>query len=324
MAVASEIVVEIIDGDEQDVGFREGVFGLGESRRDQQEEKQGRKKLRTHGADASVVTRRDFVWGKIVNRIGGGVCNYLVSGGAKVTFCPVRVKRLSVRATHDAAKHKRSFLAYSQRAATGEFPSSEKSEENSPNFFQHKGHITPAETEGIANDNVDRKVDGLVGDVKKIAFGIGIVEVDCWRNGLALECGETGENAHRAASGNQVTGHAFRAAHRHVLSVVAKDGFEDSRFPDVPDRGAGSVGVDIVYVVGIDFGLGQCSAHRRRCGDRIGAWDDHVACVARRPTPGELGVRLGRTRPREVFAFEDKHGSAFAHHKTITIGIEWA
>src|SRR5438128_790030 len=89
--------------------------------------------------------------------------------------------------------------------------------------LEDQAGVAAAEAEGIGDGDANVLRSGLIGDVTEVALRIGIVEVDCRRQGAALDGDETCQRFDGGGAGQHVAGHAFGRADGHVVDSVTKD-----------------------------------------------------------------------------------------------------
>ena len=122
-----------------------------------------------------------------------------------------------------------------------------------------------AETKTVAHGVLETLLASIVWRIVEVAIGVGVGEVNGWRNR------RMGDGFHRNHGFNTTAGTermpklALRAADVHLFGMVAKHAFDGLRFGFIPQWRAGSVGVDIADVTGVELGIGQGIAHGTSC-----------------------------------------------------------
>ena len=105
-----------------------------------------------------------------------------------------------------------------------------------------------AEAERVVDDGVHRHLARGVWHIVQITFGIGILQVDGWRDDAVLDSEGARGHLHRAGGAEHVAGCAFGGTDGELARVVAENGLDGLRFRDVPDRRGSAVGIDVTHV----------------------------------------------------------------------------
>ena len=82
--------------------------------------------------------------------------------------------------------------------------------------------------------------------------------------------------------------------------------------------------VQVLHVLRREARLRQRGLHAARGAVTVFGAGGDVVRVGRRAVAHQLGQRLRTARQRVVQRLDHEHARAFAHHKTVTLRIEWA
>src|SRR5690606_17176902 len=115
-----------------------------------------------------------------------------------------------------------------------------------PVAAEDEGGVLPAETEGIAQDPVHGHGTRLPGHVVQIAGGILLIQVDGGRDHIVPNGEDAGDGLHGAGGPQQVADHGLGGADGQLIGMLAENRLDGLGLADVPRRGAGAVGVDVV------------------------------------------------------------------------------
>ncbi len=107
-----------------------------------------------------------------------------------------------------------------------------------------------AEPERITHGPANPHIPGLVGHVVQVALRIGIVEVDGRGNGSMVHAHDCSHQFHAATGTEEMTDGGFGAADGEFASMSAEHILDRSGLRNITEGSAGSVGIDIVELVG--------------------------------------------------------------------------
>ena len=122
-----------------------------------------------------------------------------------------------------------------------------------------------------------------------------------------------------ARTTEQVTRHGLGRTHHHAPGMLAESSFDGLGFIDVTQRGGGAVCVEVLNLINIDFGVGQCTQHS--AARAVHAGRSHVAGVSTHAETGKLAINPGTTRFGVFVFFEHHHAGALAQHKAVAVFV---
>ena len=117
-------------------------------------------------------------------------------------------------------------------------------------LYDDRGVVT-AESETVAHRVSDLPLLGDVWRIVQIAIRIWSIQIDRWWNHAVLNRLDAKNQFQSAAGSQRVANLALGTADTYLLRVIAKDLFDGNRFCFISQWCTGSVGVDVIDLVGI-------------------------------------------------------------------------
>ena len=133
--------------------------------------------------------------------------------------------------------------------------------------------------------DVDLHLAGDVGHIVEIAPGIGIGQIDGWRNDAVADRKDAGDCGNATGRAEQVPEHRLVRRGGQLVGVIAEGRLDGVGFGDVTDAGGGGVGGDVIDILRLHAGtlhgeghcLGGVLAIRIRGGDVEGVRGESAA-----------------------------------------------
>src|SRR3970282_2384110 len=113
--------------------------------------------------------------------------------------------------------------------------------------------------------------------------------------------------------------HGLGRAHGKLPGVIAEAIPEGDRFGDVPERGRGAVGVDVVHLFRVQTGVPHGIGHAPHRTLAVLARSGDVVRVSAHAVAGELAVDPGSALARVLVFLAREDASALAQHKAVAV-----
>lgn len=123
-----------------------------------------------------------------------------------------------------------------------------------------------------------------------------------------------------SGSSQEVSGH--RLGRRCGRGRVAEYFANGLRLRGIPERGRGSVGVDVTDLGGGHFRGGKSRSHRRRGPCPLRVRGDDVMGIRRKPVAENLGKHPCTSSCGNVGGFEHEHSRPFTENEAVAVGVE--
>ena len=183
-----------------------------------------------------------------------------------------------------------------------------------------------AESESVAESDVHLAGLSLVeGEIDiRVDLVVGREVVDGGRDHVFLDGHYAGDAFDGPGCSQQVSGHGFGAADVQFRGVIAEHTANGQRLADIPQRGGGSVGIDIIHRFGRDFRLPEGIQHDFLGSDAFGMRRGDVVGIGGHAAADDFSVYVRAARNGMISRFHHERSRPLPDHEAVAVPVEGA